>query len=182
MRHDQIGMMSNDEAHSIALKGVNVAVTLAGLMAETHLEQRYCNDSGVNLEIAYTFPLPVDGVLLHFEIELNGKAHTGHVVARKEAEKEYEATIEKGDAAFRLQKLADGLFNASLGNIKSGEEVIVRLVWVETLSWNGNAMRYRLPTTLAPRYGSPDKLQPWQRPVADTVVEYPLSLKLSLLA
>ena len=93
MRHDQIGMMSNDDAASVALKGVGVEVTVAGLMAETHLEQRYRNETGSNLEIAYTFPLPVDGVLLHFEIEMNGKCHTGHVVGRSDAEKKYEAAI-----------------------------------------------------------------------------------------
>ena len=181
MHYDTIGMLSSEEGRQIALKGVTVEATLAGLMAETRLEQRYRNDTGGNLEVAYTFPLPVDGVLLRFEVDLGGKTHTGQVMPRRAAETQYEASIEQGDAAFRLQKLREGLYNATLGNVKDGEEVLVRLTWAEPLAWNGNAMRYRLPTTLAPRYGVPKNMQPWQRPKADSSIEYPLVVKVKLL-
>ncbi len=181
MHHDTIGMLSREDARQIALKSVTVEATLAGLMAATRLEQRYRNDTGDNLEVAYTFPLPVDGVLLHFEVDLGGKTHTGQVMPRRAVETQYDASIEQGDAAFRLQKLRAGLYNATLGNVKDGEEVVVRLTWAEPLAWNGSTMRYRLPTTLAPRYGVPKNMQPWQRPQADSAIEYPLVVKVKLL-
>lgn len=181
MHHDQIGMLSAEAGQRIALKGVRVVATLAGLMAETRLEQRYRNDTDSHLEIAYTFPLPVEGVLLHFGVEIGGKHYNGQIIPRQEAEEKYEGSIEKGDAAFRLQKLRDGLYNATLGNVKAGEEVVIHITWGEVMAWSGSAMRYRLPTTLAPRYGDPENMQPWQRPVADTTIAYPLSVKVAML-
>ncbi len=181
MHHDQIGMLSAEAGQRIALKGVRVVAMLAGLMAETRLEQRYRNDTDSHLEIAYTFPLPVEGVLLHFGVEIGGKHYNGQIIPRQEAEEKYEGSIEKGDAAFRLQKLRDGLYNATLGNVKAGEEVVIHITWGEVMAWSGSAMRYRLPTTLAPRYGDPENMQPWQRPVADTTIAYPLSVKVAML-
>ncbi len=181
MHHDQIGMLSPEAGQRIALKGVRVVATLAGLMAETRLEQRYRNDTDSHLEIVYTFPLPVEGVLLHFGVEMGGKHYNGEIIPRQEAEEKYEGSLEKGDAAFRLQKLRDGLYNATLGNVKAGEEVVIHITWGEVMAWSGSAMRYRLPTTLAPRYGDPENMQPWQRPVADTTIAYPLSVKVAML-
>lgn len=181
MKHDAIGMMGADQAKQIALKHVKAEVRLAGLFAETKLEQSYRNDTATNIEVVYTFPLPVDGVLLNFEVALNGTPYRGHVVARSQAETAYEASITEGNAAFRLQKLQSGLYSVSLGNIKAGEEVVIRLMWAEMLPWSGSSIRYRLPTTLAPRYGVPAHLEPWQRPKSDLTVDYPLEVKLMLV-
>lgn len=181
MKHDAIGMMGAAASQQIALKQVKAAVTLAGLFAETRLEQHYRNDTSQNIEVVYTFPLPVDGVLLDFEVALNGRPYVGRVVARSEAETAYESSISEGNTAFRLQKLQSGLYSVSLGNIKASEEVVIRLRWAEILPWNGTSIRYRLPTTLAPRYGIPTQLEPWQRPRADLTVDYPLEVKVALV-
>lgn len=178
--NEKIGLVTRDGV-SIALRGVEVDARILGLVAETQLNQRYRNDTAANLEVAYTFPLPVDGVLLDFEALLGGRTYRGTVMPRREAESKYEHAVEQGDAAFRLQKLRDGLYTATLGNLKPGEEVEIRLRYGETLRWQAGRLRYRLPTVIAPRYGQPTGMQPWQKPVTDLNSVYPFALRIQVL-
>jgi Ca-activated chloride channel family protein len=178
--NEPIGLVTRD-GQSIALRGVEVDARILGLVAETSLSQRYRNDTAANLEVAYTFPLPVDGVLLDFEATLGGHTYRGKVMPRREAEAKYEQAVEQGDAALRLQKLRDGLYTATLGNLKPGEEVVIRLRYGETLRWQGGRLRYRVPTVIAPRYGQPTGMQPWQKPVTDLNTEYPFALCIHVL-
>ncbi len=163
--NEPVGLVTRD-GKVVALRGVEVDARILGLIAETSLIQRYRNDTSANLEVAYTFPLPVDGVLLDFEATLGGRPYHGRVMPRREAEAKYEQAVEQGDAAFRLQKLRDGLYTTTLGNLKPGEDVVVRLRYGETLRWQAGRLRYRLPTVIAPRYGEPTGMQPWQKPVS----------------
>lgn len=178
--NEEIGLVTRDGV-SIALRGVEVDARILGLVAETSLSQRYRNDTSANLEVAYTFPLPVDGVLLDFEASLGGRTYRGTVMPRREAESQYEHAVEQGDAAFRLQKLRDGLYTATLGNLKPGEEVEIQLRYGETLRWQAGRLRYRLPTVIAPRYGQPTGMQPWQKPVTDLNNVYPFALRIQVL-
>ena len=36
--------------------------------------------------------------------------------------------------------------------MKAGSEAIIRISWVVTLAWEGEALRFQLPTTVSPRY------------------------------
>ncbi len=178
--NEQFGLVARDGT-TIALRGVEVNACILGLVAETSLSQRYHNDTSSNLEVAYTFPLPVDGVLLDFEATLGDRPYRGRVMPRREAEVNYEQAVEQGNAAFRLQKLRDGLYTATLGNLKPGEEVVIHLRYGETLRWQAGRLRFRLPTVIAPRYGEPTGMQPWQKPVTDLSTEYPFALRIQVL-
>lgn len=98
------------------------------------------------------------------------------MIPRKEAEVAYEAAISEGNAAFRLQEIKRGIYSATLGNVMAGEAIEITLTYAETLAWNGQSIRYHVPTTLAPRYGSPTGMEPWQRPVTSMEPEYPFGL------
>ena len=153
---------------------------ITGLLATTTLVQKYCNDSKDNLELAYTFPLPVAATLLSFSVAIGERHYQGQVLPRSKAEVDYEKAIGEGNSAFRLQEIQPGMYSATLGNVMAGESVEIRLSYVESLAWTGKSIRYRLPTTIAPRYGKPSGMQPWQRPETDITAEYPLSLTVTL--
>lgn len=160
----------------VALRGVEVSARIAGLLVETSLTQKYKNDTETNLELAYTFPLPVGATLLSFTVQIGDKTYQGEVIPRADAEVVYEKAITEGNSAFRLQEIRSGLYSATLGNVMAGEAIEIAIIYVETLSWNGNSLRYRLPTTIAPRYGEPTGMQPWQRPKTSMMAEYGLDL------
>lgn len=102
------------------------------------------------------------------------------VIPRKDAEEAYEGAISEGNSAFRLQEIRRGIYNATLGNVMAGESIEITLTYAEVLAWNGRSIRYRVPTTIAPRYGEPSGMQPWQRPVTSLEPEYPFALTVSV--
>ena len=76
------------------------AASRARLLFELAVEQRYRNPTARNIEAVYTFPLPLDAVLLDLEVTLGGKTLKRRG-GREEApaEREYEQAIDKGDTA-----------------------------------------------------------------------------------
>ena len=143
-----------DEAR-VALEAVNIQASLRGLLSEIVVSQTYRNLENRNIEAVYTFPLPLDAVLLELTLELNGKTLQGVVQATAEAEESYEDAIEAGDSALLLQQLEPGLFTVNVGNIQPNERAIVRFNYALLHRWQGDSLRLHLPTTIAPRYGNP---------------------------
>lgn len=177
---NEYGLMDIESEEKLALRGVDVTARITGLLVETNLTQKYKNDTATNLELAYTFPLPVGATLLSFVVQVGERSFQGEVIPRKDAEVEYEKAINEGNSAFRLQEIRSGLYSATLGNVMAGEAVEITIDYAESLAWNGNSLRYRLPTTIAPRYGEPKDMQPWQRPETSLMAEYPLNLTVSI--
>lgn len=177
---NEYGLKDIESDEELALRGVEVAARITGLLVETSLTQKYKNDTETNLELAYTFPLPVGATLLSFTVKIGERSYQGEVIPRADAEVEYEKAITEGNSAFRLQEIRAGLYNATLGNVMAGEAVDISIGYVETLAWNGNSLRYRLPTTIAPRYGEPTGMQPWQRPETSMMAEYALKLTVTI--
>jgi len=178
---NEYGLKDIESGRQLALRGVEVSARITGLLAETSLAQKYKNDTEANFELAYTFPLPVEATLLSFFVRIGDRSYQGEVIPRAEAEVEYEKAITEGNSAFRLQEVQAGLYSATLGNVMAGEAVEISIVYAESLAWNGNSLRYRLPTTIAPRYGDPTGMQPWQRPETSMMAEYPLDLVVTIV-
>lgn len=164
--------LQTSSGEQIAFSGAKLTAHLAGLLAQTRLEQHYVNSTADNLEITYTFALPVDAVLLGFEVELGDRKWVGQVVPRAEAEEQYEDAVEAGNSAFRLTLLSSGLYAAALGNLMPGETVVLWLRYAEPLRRVSGRLRYRLPTTIAPRYGEPNSIPAWLQPHTDLKVAY----------
>ena len=73
----------------VALSDVSVSAVLRDLLAEVTVSQTYRNDEQVNIEAVYTFPLPLDAVLLDLQVEIGGRVLKGVVVEKKAAEEKY---------------------------------------------------------------------------------------------
>ena len=139
----------------IALESVDVQANLRGLFSDVVVTQAYRNLENVNIEAVYTFPLPLDAVLLELTLELNGKTLRAVVQPKKEAEEQYEDAIDEGDSAILLQQLEPGVFTLNVGNILPNEQAVVRFRYAQLHRWQGDSLRFHLPTTIAPRYGDP---------------------------
>lgn len=170
------------DAPAPVLEGVCAEGRLDAVLFGLTLRQTYRNTSDRVLEVIYTFPLPFQAVLLGFASELNGERQEGLVIAKREAERQYEESLEEGDAPVMLEAHADGLHTANIGNLKPGDVIVLECRFVQLLSFDQGRLRFSIPTTIAPRYGSAQKagLQPQQVPVASLDAEYPLALSLTI--
>jgi len=175
---EQLAILKDRQGREVALKDVKAHARLHGLLAEVEVEQTYRNPQDTNIEAVYTFPLPFGAVLLALEVEIAGKKLAGQVVEKKEAERRYEDAVTDGDSAVMLEEAGPGLYTASLGNLMAGESAVIRYRYGLLLNWQGDRLRFLLPTTIAPRYGDAEAagLQPHQTPESSLTVEYPFEL------
>ena len=168
MRTMTIVAATMETAHGdVVLEEVGVDAGIDDLMAVVSVCQRYRNPGATHVEAVYTFPLPLDAVLLQFEVELGDRRMAGTVIAKSDAEERYENAIAAGDAAVRLEQSQPGLYTANVGNLAPGETATVRFRYGLLLRWNGDVVRLMMPTTIAPRYGDPTAgggLAPHQTP------------------
>lgn len=149
-----VAELETEEGRAV-LESVDVRAGLRGMMSDVVVTQTYRNVEKTNIEAVYTFPLPLDAVLLDLEMELNGKRMTGIVQAKPKAQERYEDAVVDGDAAVLLERAGPGLFTVNVGNILPGEKAVIRFRYAQLHHWQGDSLRFHLPTTIAPRYGDP---------------------------
>lgn len=172
--------MTSDTGRSLVLRDVTLHAKLTELLCEVAVSQTsYRNDESVPIEAVYTFPLPLDAVLLELDLELGGRRLRGVVVEKQRAEQQYEDALTAGHSAVLLEEVEPGLYTASVGNLPPGEAAVMRFSYAFTLRWHGDTLRLMLPTVIAPRY-STSPLAPHQQPVVSLAVENHFTLELDV--
>jgi len=167
--------LAGKHGERIALQDVGVSARLQDLLAEIDVTQVYRNDERFPVEAVYTFPLPVDAVLLDLEVTIGGKRLSARIVEREQAERRYDDAIDDGDTALLLETLEPGLFTVSVGNLLAAESVTIRIRYALLYRWTGDRLRFLLPTTIAPRYGHSPHAAP-KAPVSSMTVEHRFAL------
>jgi Ca-activated chloride channel family protein len=163
----------------IPLLGVDAVGSLVGLFLRMTIQQRYQNNTDSPLEVMYTFPLPSAAVLLKAEIHVRGSVYQSQVFAKPKASQKYTEAVDAGDTAILLTQVAD-IYSLQIGNVPAGEEVAIHITYGEMLVPNDGVVRVSLPTTIAPRYGTPPtSMRPEQVPFSDLFVRYPFTYQLT---
>lgn len=178
---------------AMALTKVSATGVIQGMLLEMQLTQSFINPSDKeHAEVLYTFPLPIDAVLLDIEVELDGKKLSGAVVPRKKAEVDYEEAISEGNTAFMLQENGDRSYSLSIGNLAPGEACTLTMSYAQSLRFSEmeglNALRICVPTVIAPRYEMTEAITSKKQnlferlaaPKHDVRVEYPFDITLRL--
>lgn len=163
----------------VALVDVSVSAVLNDLLSEVTITQTYRNDEAVNIEAVYTFPLPLDAVLLELQVEIGERTLEGVVVEKSEAEEQYEDAVAEGDAAIMLATIEPGLYTMHVGNLLPKETARITYKYSILYRWTGDRFRVFLPTTVAPRYGK-WRHRPHETPEVGLVVENRFSLQLEI--
>lgn len=182
MKAGAAAVLKSTRGELIVVEDVRAEAAINDLFAEVTVTQRYWNPETTNIEAVYTFPLPLDGVLLGFEVEIGERRLLGTVVEKAEGERHYEDAIADGDTAVLLAQAGSGLYTASIGNLLPGEMATIRFQYGLLLRWNGDRVRFAMPTTIAPRYGEPASagLAPHQAPKYAFDQERALSLRVAV--
>lgn len=168
------------QGERVALTNVSVSAVLHDLLAEVTMCQSYRNEEQVNIEAVYTFPLPLDAVLLDLEVEIGGRVLKGVVVEKKAAEEKYEDAIAAGDAAVMLEQLEPGLYTMNVGNLLPNENATITFSYSILYRWVGERLRLFIPTTIATRFGDSPHA-PHQAPESSLAVENHFSFQMEIL-
>lgn len=180
MMDQSMGLATRNGEAKVPLKGVRLNARIRDLFCDVTVEQHYQNAELETIEAVYTFPLPLDAVLLDVQVKLGDKQLHGAVVPKSEAERKYEGAMAAGDAAIRLELIEPGLYAMNVGNLLAGETAVITIRYGQLLRWNGNDVRFHIPTTLAPRYGVP-QMKPYHVPPVSLLAEnrFTLGVKVS---
>ena len=137
---------------AVPLTGVAVDAEISNLSARVTVSQRYVNNEAAPIEAVYVFPLDEGSAVSGFEAIVDGTLVVGEVKERDEAFKIYDDAMAQGHGAFLLDEERPDVFQASVGNLPPGKEVLLKLTYVSELSIADGSIRFVVPTTVSPRY------------------------------
>ncbi len=180
------GLFTADASH-VALAGVSVDAEISSFCARVVVSQRYVNREAQPIEAVYVFPLDEGAAVCGFEAIVDGTLVVGEVKEREDAFRMYDDAIEQGHGAFLLDEERPDVFQASVGNLPPGKEVLLKLTYVTELTVAGSGLRFSIPTTVSPRYAPAEDQRGVGRPDAETLnppvawsVPYGLNLSVRL--
>ena len=136
----------------VPLVHTDVAIDVRGLVASATVTQQYSNSSTSPIEAIYVFPLPHDGAVYDMEIRIGNRVIRSVIREREEAKRVYEAAKSEGKHAALVEEERPNIFTTSVANIMPGDEIDVRLRYVEPLRWEDGKMRLDFPMVVGPRY------------------------------
>lgn len=136
--------------HAFALHSVDVGMTLCGFLSAVTVTQVYRNLETVPIQASYTFPLPIDAVVLRVTMTLNGRQHRAVVTSKDDAAQGYEGALSEGNAAARLSNPKPGLYTATVGCLLPGERAELCVHYAQLHMVQRGRVTLRLPTTVVP--------------------------------
>lgn len=86
------------------------------------------------------------------EIRIGNRVIHSVIREREEAKRVYEAAKSQGKHAALVEEERPNIFTTSVANIMPGDEIDVRLRYVEPLRWEDGRMRLDFPMVVGPRY------------------------------
>lgn len=123
----------------------HVEVVLNNGFARTEVVQGFRNRGETPAEAVYSFPLPKDSSLSEVSLRVNEKELHGEVVEKQKARDVYEDQKSQGRDTALAEKNDFKSYEVSVGNVRPGEDVSIRLVYYQPLEIDLNVGRYVYP-------------------------------------
>ncbi|KAJ7619552.1 von Willebrand factor type A domain-containing protein [Roridomyces roridus] len=148
---------------SLPLLNVRAEASIKELAAQVKLTQTYGNDATFPIEAKFSFPIPARAVVVAFcMIKQDGTRIVGSVMEKQEAKETYDTAVSQGQQASLMEQQTPDVFQVSVGNIPSREQVQIELVYATELTEDeeNDQIRFHLPVHIGARYGSPPQSGP----------------------
>jgi Ca-activated chloride channel family protein len=137
------------------LKHTDVQADVSGPVARVEVTQTFRNPYDETIEAVYVFPLPHEAAVNDFEMRLGDRVIRGLIERREEARRIYENARDSGKVAALLEQERPNIFTQSVANILPGNEISIRLTYVETLAYEDGGYELVFPMVVGPRFIPP---------------------------
>jgi hypothetical protein len=137
----------------IPLVATHLDVIIRGGLAVVATERTFRNVENKSIEATLTFPVPVDATLCALAARIDGRVLSAMAQAREEARASYESALDAGKGAILHEELLKGIHMLSVGNLRSGGEIVVTETWTAFLSFVAGSPALRILTTVGEIYG-----------------------------
>lgn len=138
----------------LPLKGTDVKVSIAGVIADVKVTQRYRNDGRTPIEAEYVFPGSTRAAVHALTMTIGERRVVAQIREKKQARVEYDAAKSAGKSAALLEQQRPNVFKMSVANIMPGDVVEVELRYTELLVPTNSIYEFVYPTVVGPRYVS----------------------------
>jgi len=134
------------------LKHTDVKAEISGFLSRVVVTQEFENPFKDKIEAVYTFPLPQNAAVDDMTMTVGDRTVHGRIKRREEARAIYEAARASGHVASLLDQERPNIFTQSVANIMPGEQVKIRISYVETLKYEDGSYQFVFPMVVGPRY------------------------------
>lgn len=152
LRVTQLDGVEPSEQLELPLTHTDVKIEVSGFVASATVTQRYHNPFDAPIEALYTFPLPDDAAVDEMEMRIGERTIRGVIKRREEAREIYEQAREAGQRAALLEQERPNIFNQSVANILPGDEIEIKIRYVNVLKYAEGAYELVFPMVVGPRY------------------------------
>lgn len=139
----------------LPLKGTDVDVHVAGVIADVMVTQTYRNEGQRPIEARYVFPGSTRAAVSGLEVRLGGRLITARIRKKAQARIDYDSAKKEGKTAALLEQQLPNVFQMKVANILPGDDVQVKLHYTELLVPQSGSYQFVFPTVVGPRYDSP---------------------------
>ncbi len=147
----------------LPLKSTRVDVSIAGVIADVTVTQRYRNEGQRPIEARYVFPGGTRSAVYAMNVRLGDRLLTAKIKEKEAARVEYDAAKKEGKTAALLEEHRPNVFQMNVANILPGDDVAVEMRYTELIVPRDGQYRFVFPTVVGPRYDSPagKNASPW---------------------
>ena len=164
----------------VELRSLEIQVVVMGLYAETTQTMRFYNPNNRVLEGNLTFPLPDNGVVCGYALDVAGQMVDGVVVPKQEARRILEAEERKGADPGIMEQVQGNVYRTRIYPIPANGSRTIKIVYVSDLTVQGSDAAYHLPLTHAGHIDKVDlRIEVVQAPVEPNVSGGPGNLTLN---
>ncbi|MHB0858670.1 MAG: VIT domain-containing protein [Anaerolineae bacterium] len=130
---------------SLAIKYHHVSVRIEGQVAIVHVDQVFVNESNMEIEGQYIFPLPEEAAISEFAMWVDGQRIEAQVLDREEARRIYEDIVRTRRDPALLEYVGRNAFQASIYPIAARGEKRVELEYTQVLPMDAGLVRFTYP-------------------------------------
>ncbi|KYQ91936.1 hypothetical protein DLAC_07176 [Tieghemostelium lacteum] len=156
------------KVNSFKLLDVNIEAEVTDSCSTSIITYKYQNNLSNPVECQFLIPLAPQACISGLVIEYNDIILKGKIKEKEKAQNLYQDGIASGNQAFLAEKLANGVFQVSLGNIPPCKFVGVRVTIQSEISTYQGLMQYLLHS--------------FQFPSSDVMNQYRFTLELKILS
>lgn len=136
----------------LPLAEVRVRASISGSVCLTTIEQRFTNHLTEPMEAVHLFPVPEAGAIAEVTLRCGDLVVQAECRERSSAEAVFAEARTAGHRAALVTRERDDIHTLRVTNLPPGESVSVTILLVEHLDPEDGSLRWRFPTTIAPRF------------------------------
>ncbi|HXG22926.1 MAG TPA: VIT and VWA domain-containing protein [Chthonomonadales bacterium] len=128
-----------------SVRSVRITSAISETLAETTVEQTFVNNSSVEQEGTYLFPLPEGATITSFTLQADKRVLEGRLLGKEEARNVYESIVRRRKDPALLEYIGRGMFRASVFPIPPRGERVLTLKYAEVVPIEGTMRRFSYP-------------------------------------